>query len=227
MLPDREWKLKYTPEEGDLVQLFYIPALEDAERYDRLTGYFNAGALALAARGIEGLVRNGGRMRLVVGCTLDPPEIAAIEQGEALREQVEKHLTEPAARAARYASVADALELLAWMVGRGHLDVKIAVPCDPGGKPIHDSAIFHEKAGIIEDRAGNRIAWTGSLNETAAGWRRNWESISVYTSWGPEPERVGRRGAELRAPLGRPFHAGYRARRTRGGAPGPDALHAQ
>ena len=72
MLADRAWKLKYTPDDGDLVELFYVPVLEDAERYDRLTGYFNAGALALAARGIEGLVRNAGRMRLVVGCTLSP-----------------------------------------------------------------------------------------------------------------------------------------------------------
>ena len=94
MLTDHAWKLKYTPEDGDLVKGFYIPALEDAERYDRLTGYFNAGALALAARGIEGLVRNNGRMRLVVGCTLDQPEIDAIERGEAVREQVEKHLAD-------------------------------------------------------------------------------------------------------------------------------------
>ena len=83
MLPDREWNLKYTPEDGDLVTLFYVPALEDAERYDRLTGYFNAGALALAARGVEGLVRDGGRMRLVVGCTLGPPEIEAIYSRDA------------------------------------------------------------------------------------------------------------------------------------------------
>ena len=54
VLTDHTWRLKYTPEDGDLVKGFYIPALEDAERYDRLTGYFNAGALALAARGIEG-----------------------------------------------------------------------------------------------------------------------------------------------------------------------------
>ena len=157
MLPDREWNLKYTPEDGDLVELFYVPALEDAERYDRLTGYFNAGALALAARGVEGLVRNGGRMRLVVGCTLDPPEIEAIERGEALREQVEKRLTHLPLAPPDPGS-ADALELLAWMVGRNHLDVKVAVPCDATGKPIHDRAIFHEKAGIIEGRAGNRIA---------------------------------------------------------------------
>ena len=81
MLADRSWQRKYTPDDGDLVRLFYVPALEDAEGYDRLTGYFNAGALALAARGIEGLVRNRGHMRLVVGCTLPAAEIEAIERG--------------------------------------------------------------------------------------------------------------------------------------------------
>ena len=189
MLRDRTWHLRYTPDDGDLVRLFYIPALQDAVRYHRLTGYFSAGALALAARGIEGLVRNDGRMRLVVGCTLDAEQIAAIERGEALREQVERHLaqlplTPPDAEAS------GALELLAWMIGRGHLDVKVAVPCNANGVPVPDGAIFHEKAGIVEDAAGDRIAWNGSLNETPAGWQRNWESVHVYTSWGPEPERV-------------------------------------
>ena len=159
MLADQSWKIKYTLEDGDLVKLFYVPALEDAVRYDRLTGYFNAGALALAARGIEGLVRNGGRMRLIVGCTLQPPEIEAIEKGRELREQVEEHLSH-LPLAPPDAESECALELLAWMVARGHLDVKVAVPCDGHGRPIHDNAIFHEKTGIIEDRVGDRIAWT-------------------------------------------------------------------
>ena len=188
MLIDHPWKLKYTPEDGDLVRVFYVPALQDAARYDRLTGYFDAGALALAARGVDGLVRNDGRMRLVVGCTLRAPEIDAIGKGAALRDLVERRLVE-LPLAPPDADAAGALELLAWMVARGHLDVKVAVPCRDG-RPVNDEAIFHEKSGVVEDRAGHRIAWTGSLNETAAGWRRNWESINVYRSWGPEPERV-------------------------------------
>ena len=189
MLRDRTWSLKYTPDDGDLVKLFYVPALEDAERYDRLTGYFNARALALAARGIEGLVRNGGRMRLVVGCTLESPEIEAIEKGEQLRDLVAQHLTSLPLAPPDPAS-SDALELLAWMIARGHLDVKVAVPCDGNKKPVPADGIFHEKAGIIEDRGGDKIAWNGSLNETAAGWKHNWESINVFTSWGLEPKRV-------------------------------------
>ena len=38
ILQDRPWKLKYTPDLGDLVKLLYQPALESAVRYDRLTG---------------------------------------------------------------------------------------------------------------------------------------------------------------------------------------------
>ena len=189
MLAEHTWKFKYTSDDGDLVRLFYVPALEDAERYDRLTGYFTANALALASRGIEGLVRNGGHMRLVVGCTLDPPEIEAIEKGEQLRVLVEQHLTRLPLAPPDAAST-DALELLAWMVARGFLDVQVAVPCDADKNPVPADGIFHVKAGIIQDRGGDRIAWTGSLNETAAGWRQNWETISVFTSWGPEPGRV-------------------------------------
>ena len=191
MLNDRDWQFKYTPEDGDLVRVFYIPALMDAARYDRLTGYFDAGALALAARGVEGLVRNDGRMRLVVGCTLGRKEIEAIREGETLRDQVRRHLTE-LPLAPPDADATHALELLAWMIGRGHLDVKVAVPCDTDRRPVEGTAIFHEKSAVIEDRAGYKIAWTGSLNETTAGWQRNWESINVYRSWGPEPERVDR-----------------------------------
>ena len=49
LLTDREWKTKYTPDDGDLVASFYVPALESAVRYDRTTGYFAASALALAS----------------------------------------------------------------------------------------------------------------------------------------------------------------------------------
>ena len=191
MLNDRDWQFKYTPEDGDLVRVFYVPALQDAARYDRLTGYFDAGALALAARGVEGLVRNEGRMRLIVGCTLDREEIDAIREGETLRDQVERRLAE-LPLAPPDTDAAHALELLAWMIGRNHLDVKVAVPCDADRRPVEGTAIFHEKSGVIEDRAGYKIAWTGSLNETTAGWQRNWETINVYRSWGPEPERVER-----------------------------------
>ena len=92
LLPAHTWETSYRHEDGDLVRLFYVPALSCAAQYDRTTGYFSADALVLAARGIERIIANGGKMRLIVGCTLDVDELEAIERGYDLREQVEKKL---------------------------------------------------------------------------------------------------------------------------------------
>src|SRR3954471_4165311 len=89
---ERAWKTSYRQEDGDLISLFSIPALSCAVAYDRLTGYFSADALALAGRGIGRLIANGGRMRLIVGCTLGEDEVRAIEQGYDLRAIVESNL---------------------------------------------------------------------------------------------------------------------------------------
>jgi SNF2 family DNA or RNA helicase len=189
LLCDREWNLKYTPDDGDLVSLFYVPALECAVRYDRLTGYFRARALTLAARGLEGLIRNGGRMRLLVGCTLDQPEVDAIATGAQCRDQVKAHLLANPLRPGNQREV-EALELLAWMVANQFLEVQVAVPCDEHHRPIPAQGLFHEKAGIIEDKTGDRLAFNGSLNETEAGWTQNWESLNIFRSWLGDDPRV-------------------------------------
>ena len=189
MLRSRRWKRKYTLEDGDLVGSFYVPALRAAKGYDRLTGYFNARALKLAARGVEGLTRNNGLMRLIVGRTLQPAEIEAVERGdERLRAALERGM-EKRPLAPPDADAMEALELLAWMVEHGFLQIKVAVPCGEDGRPGPSDAIFHEKSGIVTDAAGARVAWNGSLNETEFGWLHNWESIHVYTSWA-EPDRT-------------------------------------
>lgn len=186
LLRDRSWRSKYHSDAGSLVKDFYEPALTCAVRYDRTSGYFRAGSLTLAARGIENLVRNGGKMRLVVGCTLEPPEVEAIDQGLALRDAIAAKLVD-AQLVPLDAAQADALELLAWMVARGVLDVRIAIPCGPSRRPAPD-ALFHEKAGIIEDAAKDRLAFNGSINETAAAMAANWESFHVFTAFGgPDP----------------------------------------
>ena len=92
LLSDYDWQTKYDADGRSLVESFFVPALESATRYDRTTGYFSAGVLMLASRGVEGLVRNGGRMRLVVGCTLGEADVEAIERGQHLKATVQDRL---------------------------------------------------------------------------------------------------------------------------------------
>ncbi|MBL26615.1 MAG: helicase [Rhodospirillaceae bacterium] len=189
LLTDREWKVKYTPNDGDLVRQFWIPALACGVRYHRTTGYFAAAALAVAMRGVEGLIVNGGTMRMIVGCTLDESEVAAITRGEGLRDAIGNALLKSPFDVPDEAA-ADALELLAWLIARRHLDVKVAVPCDAERRPVGGTVIFHEKGGVIEDKAGDRLSFTGGINETLQGWRGNWDSFHVHRSWTGEGAHV-------------------------------------
>jgi hypothetical protein len=182
LLTECEGRTSYRHEDGDLIELFYNLALSCAVQYDRMTGYFSADALALASRGIAALINNDGRMRLIVGCTLQQPEQEAIGEGYDLRARMETHLlatdlTPPDEAAGR------ALEMLAWMVAQGHLDVKVAVPVDPDGRPAHAPGLYHEKVGILTDTEGNRLSFSGSINETAGGWVNNRESFHVHRGW--------------------------------------------
>jgi SNF2 family DNA or RNA helicase len=197
LLTETRWRFRYSHEDGDLVELFYNPALACAVEYCRTTGYFSADALALAARGLAGLFANGGRMRLVVGCTLEPPEQEAIQEGYDLRAALERHLagvdlTPPDEHARQ------GLELLAWMVAQGHLDVKVAVPVDAEGRPARVPGIYHAKFGIIVDAEGNTLTFSGSINETAGGWKNNCESFHVHCAWRSDTEK-GHADEELEA----------------------------
>ena len=182
MLRDREWNPGYTTDAGNLSEQFYIPVLSEAVRYDRGTGYFGAWALVRNMLGIEGLIRRNGKMRMLVGCTLDAGEIDAIRRGEDLKKQVENNLCRIPLDPPD-ADTADGLELLSWMIASGHLVIRIAVRCGKDGRPEAGTAIFHKKIGTVEDPSGDKISWKGSDNETPSGQSANSESMMVCTSW--------------------------------------------
>ena len=48
---------------------------------------------------------------------------------------------------------------------------------------LNKHKLFHEKTGIFTDREGNKIAFSGSNNESIGGWETNVESFHVYCAW--------------------------------------------
>ena len=59
----------YTPADNRL-EGFYIPALKQAVRYDRVTGYYRSSSLVVAAAGVSRFVANSGTMRIIAGTEL-------------------------------------------------------------------------------------------------------------------------------------------------------------
>ena len=179
-LKDLNLPFYFDGESGCLVKDVYLPALSIAKRYDRAVGYFSTYALVEAAQGLSGLVRNQGKLRLIIGKELDTEAYEYVREGNSLTgiysqlsHQLEELLTETKSRLAE-----SRLELLSWLVGTKSLEMKIA---------FRKKGMFHQKIGIIEDFYGNKLAFQGSANESRAALLPdlNDEYTSIYLGWDP------------------------------------------
>lgn len=165
----------------DVINDFYIPILSNAVMYKRAVGFFNSAALYEMAIGLKHLVEMQGKMELIVSPRLTEEDIQSITLGYKTREEViERALLrdfdEPKSK-----TEFRKLNLLANLIAEGVLDIKVAFKIN-----ANSAGIFHEKIGIVIDTEGNKVAFTGSKNETYSGLLQNYESIDVFCSWRDE-----------------------------------------
>ena len=52
--------------------------------------------------------------------------------------------------------------------------------------PNEHNSIFHQKIGILDLKSGEQISFSGSVNETASGWKENIEEFKVFDHSNPE-----------------------------------------
>ena len=170
----------------DVISEFYIPVLSTAVKYKRAVGFFNSAALYEIAIGLKNLVANQGKMELIVSPRLTDEDIKSIQLGyEKRQEIIEAALLRDFVEPKNEIEVSK-LNLLANLIADNVLDIKVAFKLD-----ANSAGIFHEKMGIVIDPEGNRLAFTGSMNETYSGLLQNYESIDVFCSWKDEDaERV-------------------------------------
>lgn len=164
---------------------FYIPLLSQAVKYQRAVGFFSSSSLVEISKGISELAKNGGKIQLVASPYLSDEDIEAIKSGYAMRDQVVKEAIRREMTEGKTPFEKSRLNLLANLISDGVLDIKIAFTEDSDRM-----GMYHEKMGIITDAEGNRVAFAGSMNESATAMTLNYETIDVYCSWRDEEDRV-------------------------------------
>lgn len=151
-------------------------------------GFFGSAILSKVARGVGAMLHNQGKMRLIMGCQFSTQDIAAIERGYQLREALISRLEADLVKPENFVQLKH-FEILSWLIANEYLDIKIAVPLKDNGIPeesdrvLDPNHIFQEKVGIFTDARGERIAFSGSNNESLSGWSNNVESFHVYCDW--------------------------------------------
>lgn len=164
---------------------FYIPLLSCATKYQRAVGFFSSSCLVEISKGISELAKNGGKIQLVASPYLSDEDVEAIKSGYAIRDQVVKDAVRREMTEGKTPFEKARLNLLANLISDGVLDIKIAFTEDSDRM-----GMYHEKMGIITDVEGNRVAFAGSMNESATAMTLNYETIDVFCSWKGEEDRV-------------------------------------
>ena len=176
-----EPKLSWNSSNDDLVKDFYRPVLKNATLYQRKAGYFSSTSFIKIIKEIIELIENGGRIQLITSPNFSSHDKDIIEKSIKEKEQIISDsffsdiLDDPKKIKQNFT------KLLAYMLvhkihGKPQLEIKIAMVEDGNG-------IFHEKLGIIHYFKNDIISFSGSVNETNAGWSSNIENFKAFCNW--------------------------------------------
>lgn len=154
---------------------FLVPALKFTKKYKRSVGFFSSGVFKPIVDGVVALSRNNGTIQLVASPQLTEQDVEAINTGYEQRDKVIQSSFSRDFNAVIEKFDDDNLKMLAALICRGVLDIKIAVTDTLG--------IYHDKMGVLEDFDGNIVAFYGSANSSINGYRNNYEKIRVVKNW--------------------------------------------
>lgn len=188
LLSDLELGVSYRSDSGNIIDEFYVPCLERAVLYERAVGYFTSSGLSAAAKGLTAFIEGPGKMKLVASPHLDEEDCVAIAKGYEARHNVVARALLRAFEGNFDDVVKDRVACLAWLVANDRLEIKVALP--RAGDTGYRRGLYHEKIGLFTDDQGNKVAFSGSPNETEGGLVDNFESIDVFWSWDDPQRRI-------------------------------------
>jgi superfamily II DNA or RNA helicase len=176
----RDLKLKYNYRSNidNFADDFFNPILAQTVVYRRATGYFSSSVFNEIGSSLEEIAIRNGHIRIICSPHISDMDEKAIRLGYQLRGKdifseiicdnlcdelnnitCDKHVLDDVCR----------------LIALGILDIKLAMTDDYG--------LYHEKIGVFTDSNNNMISFSGSVNETEAGLKKNLESFEVFCSW--------------------------------------------
>lgn len=176
---------RYRSNENNIPKDFYIPLLEHARLYKRAVGYFSTSALVQLSVGLAAMAEHGGNIQIVCSPKLNREDIDAIHLGYKVREKAFVDALEVSLRKPLDKFEEERLNMVATLVAEGTLTFKLAFMETNTGINI-----FHEKIAVAYDEGGNRICFSGSMNDSENGLTDNLESFVVFCDWKSEDQKA-------------------------------------
>ena len=108
----------------NILHEFYIPVLEQAKVYKRIAGFFSSSSLSVAARGISGLIKNGGHMEMIVCPRLSDEDIQIMERATTSPDEVISKVMISEIENLETMLQRKRLDAFGWLMAKGLLKIK-------------------------------------------------------------------------------------------------------
>lgn len=181
MLRDKDFKYRYSTGRKDMPIDFCELALSNSTKFDLGLGYFSSACFNVLSIGFAYFISNGGNMRLYINQYLTEDDYMLLRNNETV--DFEEYILNSFYSLKTTLSKRDEhfFKCLSYLIQNNRIEIKIVIPKDGG--------LAHEKFGIFADENKDKVAFTGSMNLTAAALVRNIETIECTCSWKGEDSR--------------------------------------
>lgn len=178
----------YNTDTDNVLGDFYLPVLREAISYDRITGFFTSSSLIITGKHFLQMIESNGLIRMLTCPRLSSDDINILNNS---LEKPEDFLVENMKKELDDNSFDDFQlykKLFGHLIASKKLIIKIVFVKNNDGsfmdaEEVDHSSIFHQKVGIIRDRDGNVLSFSGSINESVSAWYDNIEEFKVFKSW--------------------------------------------
>lgn len=147
--------------------------LEKANRYSRIGSYFTSKSFISLAAGLSEFISKNGKMRLIINYELEKEDFEEIKKSFDYKKIEEKIAID--IKNLKSEIELNSAKVLGWLIAENRLEIRVVTS--------EANKLMHIKQGIIEDEFGNKVAFTGSANETYSAYERNIEQITFFKNW--------------------------------------------
>jgi superfamily II DNA or RNA helicase/HKD family nuclease len=181
MLKDKDFKYRYSTGRKDLPFDFCVLALSNSTKLDIGLGYFSSASFNILSVGFAHFISNGGKMRLYINQYLTEDDYTLLKNNQTI--DFEERILQSFFLLKATLSKRDEhfFKCLSYLIQIKRIEIKIVIPKEGG--------LAHEKFGVFTDENNDKVAFTGSMNLTAAALIKNIETIECTCSWKSEDSR--------------------------------------
>lgn len=164
-------KNRYLSSHDDLINEFYKPVLFNSKIYKRMAGYFSSNLLEILYQELkETKTFKNIKIKIICSPKLSSKDKENITKGYAYKKILEENVLNEIDELSKDD---EGLPLITQLILDNIIDIKFVVGKEGEG-------LFHAKEGIFIDYENNKLAFTGSNNETFAAVKHNFETTTVF-----------------------------------------------